>query len=192
MCLLTGCGLFISSGGRATRYFVLDIRPCSVDESAEPIAKGVLVNDPVSSAFLNSQRVIFSATPETRGAYQFAAWVDPPPKRLGSLIVNRLECSRLFQSVLKNPAYANADLALQTELIDFHHDTSSEPGQAVVKLQAELYDLSSRKVLGSKEISASAPVASFDIDGAVPALSKASSQVLDELTDWLKAVARKK
>lgn len=181
-----GCA-FVASGSQSPKFFVLEVDPCTVSEEHAPLPRTILINDSTASAFLNSRRVIFSPTPETRGAYQFALWAEPPPKRLPSILANRMECSRIFQTVIRPTSYATANFALNTDLTDFHHDTGSPPGEAIVGIQADLYDLDKRTIVASKHFSKREKVESYDIDGAVPALSRAMSGALDEIVAWVGA-----
>ena len=60
---------------------------------------------------------------------------------------------------------------------------------ARVEVSAELVDRATRRLIGRKIFSATAPVANADSGAAAAALSTASSAVLDQLTTWIEATA---
>jgi cholesterol transport system auxiliary component len=183
--LFSGCALRLGAGVDAKSYFVLN-DSCPVDrESFSEKDLTILVRDTTSSRFLNSQRIIYSNSPVRRQNYQFSYWVEPPAKRFSMLLVRRLEKCGLFENVTKRSSSAAGDLQINTEIIEFYHDTASRPGKARVVVNAELLDLHKFEIVSQKEFEAVVDVKSYDVEGAVEAFSAAVSKVLDDLSDWL-------
>ncbi len=180
------CGVIFRSSVKERKLYVLSSQPCQRAVAAPLSSPNIFISDANSAAFINSLHILFSRSPETRGAYQLAAWTEPPPKRLAAILVERIECANLFHSVLRHSVYADVDLQLNTELIDFYHDISSKPGHVTVSLRAELLDLKKREVIASRLFTKEQSVMSFDVDGAVLAFSQASAALTDEIVVWLK------
>jgi cholesterol transport system auxiliary component len=65
--------------------------------------------------------------------------------------------------------YVRGDLLLDTELVEFYHDASSEPGQVRLVLRAELVDLKQRTLLGRRVFEQQVALTSFDAAGAAQA-----------------------
>jgi cholesterol transport system auxiliary component len=76
-------------------------------------------------------------------------------------------------------------MLLDTELVEFYHDATSNPGQMRLVLRAELVDMKQRKLLGRRVFEQQVPLASYDAAGAAQAASLAVSRTLDDLTGWL-------
>ena len=81
------------------------------------------------------------------------------------------------------------DLALNITVDELVHDTVAARGR--LQLTAELVDRTNRTLIARRHFAATAPVAQENARGAVEALSRALTNVLDELVPWLEASAEK-
>jgi len=150
----------------------------------ESYAPTLLVLDTVTGGFYDTDQLIFSRGPGTRGQYQFARWTERPGKRFADLMRARLDRQGIWQ-VSAAGGYVQGDVLLDTELVEFYHDAASEPGQFRLELHAELVDLKRRKLLGRKVFQQQVSLATFDAAGAAQASNVAVSRTLDELAAWL-------
>jgi cholesterol transport system auxiliary component len=201
---LTGC---VNLGEQpelpAVVYYVLtDAEPTSpvvradVRKDADPLRAEVpqgrmessvptlLVPDTTSGSFYDTDQLVFSRSEDTRGLYQFARWTERPGKRFADLMRARLQ-RRGDWHVSTAAGHVRGDLLLDTELVEFYHDASSQPGQMRLVLRAELVDLKRRKLLGHRVFEQSASLATFDAAGAAQASSQAVGRALDDLSAWL-------
>lgn len=144
----------------------------------------LLVLDTTTGSFYDTDQLIFSRSAGTRGQYQFARWTERPGKRFAKLMRDRLDRLGAYQ-VADAGGYVRGDLLLDTELVEFYHDASSEPGQMRLVLRAEMVDLRQRRLLGRKVFEQRVPLASYDAAGAAQASNRAVSSALDELASWL-------
>jgi len=183
---LTGCVNFgEKSDTPAVVYYVLEDPTASA--TAIPVradAPTLLVLDTTTGGFYDTDQLIFSRSPATRGQYQFARWTERPGKRFADLMRTRLDHQGSYH-VTAAGGYVRGDLLLDTELIEFYHDAVSEPGQVRLALRAELLDLKQRKLLGRRVFEQQVALTRYDAAGAAEASSQAVSRVLDELTPWL-------
>jgi cholesterol transport system auxiliary component len=169
----------------AVVYYVLqDLGPATPAAPAAPAAPTLLVLDTTTGGFYDTDQLIFSSSPGTRGQYQFARWTERPGKRFADLMRGRLDRQGIWH-VSAAGGYVQGDELLDTELIEFYHDAVSEPGQVRLVLRAELVDLKRRKLLGRKVFEQEVPLATFDAAGAAQASNVAVSRTLDELAAWL-------
>jgi cholesterol transport system auxiliary component len=201
--LLTGCFSFgEKSSTPAVVYYVLSdpalkdanpLRAQARGESHAPAAESgppradaptLLVLDTTTSGFYNTDHLVFARSAETRGQYQFARWTERPGKRFGDLMRARLDRVGAYH-VATPGGYVRGDLLLDTELVEFYHDASSEPGRMRLVLRADLVDLKQRTLLGRRVFEQEVALTSFDAAGAAQAANLAASQALDELTAWL-------
>jgi cholesterol transport system auxiliary component len=144
----------------------------------------LLVLDTATSGFYNTDHLIFGRSAETRGQYQFARWTERPGKRFADLMRARLDRVGAYH-VATPGGYVRGDLLLDTELMEFYHDASSEPGRMRLVLRADLVDLKQRTLLGRRVFEQQVALTTFDAAGAAQAANLATSQVLDALTAWL-------
>lgn len=184
----TGCSLF-KLEAEQRKYYVL---PADVmgDAEAVPPQDGLrlLVKEPRGEGFIGTQRIIFKRDAVEQGYYQSASWVEPPTKKLGQLFVETLSRRALFRSVTRSASGSLGDLQLNTEVIEFYHDSATEPGKAMVRISAELINLRTRGVIAQRDFTATAAVEEYSARGAVEAFGKATTQLLKELTEWVSAL----
>lgn len=169
----------------AVVYFVLeDPAPATPATQAAADAPTLLVLDTTAGGFYDTDQIIFSRSPGTRGQYQFARWTERPGKRFADLMRTRLDSQGIWQ-VSAAGGYVRGDVLLDTQLIEFYHDASSNPGEIRIELHAELVDLKRRTLLGRKAFVQQVPLPTFDAAGAAQASNVAVGRILDELAAWL-------
>jgi cholesterol transport system auxiliary component len=183
---LTGCVNFAEQPDMpAVVYFVLEDPAPATEATPVPAdAPNLLVLDTTTGGFYDTDQIIFSRSPGTRGQYQFARWTERPGKRFADLMRARLD-SRGIWHVSAAGGYVRGDVLLDTRLVEFYHDASSNPGEIRLELHAELVDLKRRTLLGRKVFEQQVPLPTFDAAGAAQASNVAVGRALDELAVWL-------
>jgi cholesterol transport system auxiliary component len=188
--LLGGCiNIGEKSGGPAVVHYVLS-DPAASDAAVPATGRPadalptLLVLDTTAGSFYDTEQLVFSRSAGTRGQYQFARWTERPGKRFADLMRARLDRQGAWH-VSDAGGYVRGDLLLDTELAEFYHDASSNPGQVRLVLRAELVDLKQRRLLGRRVFEQQVPVKRYDAGGAAEASNVAVGRALDELAVWL-------
>ena len=161
-----------------------DSDPLRAKARVESYAPTLLVLDTTTARYYNTDQLIFSRSPGTRGQYQFARWTERPGKRFADLMRIRLDQQSAWR-VSAAGGYVNGDVLLDTELVEFYHDATSNPGHVRLELRAELVDLKKRSLLGRRVFVQNVPLATYDAAGAAMASNLAVSRALDDLGVWL-------
>ena len=161
-----------------------DSDPLRAKARVESYAPTLLVLDTTTARYYNTDQLIFSRSPGTRGQYQFARWTERPGKRFADLMRIRLDQQSAWR-VSAAGGYVNGDVLLDTELVEFYHDATSNPGHVRLELRAELVDLKKRSLLGRRVFAQNVPLTSYDAAGAAAASNLAVSRALDDLGVWL-------
>ena len=161
-----------------------DSDPLRAKARVESYAPTLLVLDTTTARYYNTDQLIFSRSPGTRGQYQFARWTERPGKRFADLMRTRLDQQSAWR-VSAAGGYVNGDVLLDTELVEFYHDATSNPGHVRLELRAELVDLKKRSLLGRRVFAQNVPLTSYDAAGAAAASNLAVSRALDDLGVWL-------
>lgn len=182
--LLGGC--FAPGGTReAQRYFVLEpAAPTSVRAASTRDAT-LLLGMTSAAGFYDTQGIVFSRAPGTRGYYQLSSWTERPSRRIHALLGARLQQSGLFRTVATQGSGLRGDLVLSTDLEELYHDAARSPGEVRLVLRAELTDPAQRRLLARRTFTGTAPAPSYDAQGAVQAFNTALGAVLDEVVAWL-------
>lgn len=190
--LLGGClNLGDASKAPAVVYYVLnDAAPAApAAAAAVPLPAATLrVLDTTTGNFYDTEQLVFSRSPDTRGLYQYARWTERPGKRFSELLQKRLAAQSGFASVAVAGGQVRGDMVLDTDLTEFYHEADTAPGSVRVQLRAELIDLKTRKLLGRQWFERRVPVASYDAAAAAKGFNQATTGVLDDLTAWLAAL----
>lgn len=187
--LLSGC-INMSSINHPHQIYVLQ------DSNQRPVPSqacqpGVLrLASTWSSSFDDRNDLVYSQQPNTRGHYRYAQWSALPDVRLNQLLFNRLLHDHLYCTTIDARSNADADQNLDTELLEFYHDAEQNPGQAIVRIRAELYDNHNHRLLARKTFTASAPLSQYNAAGAANAFNLATGHLLDDITDWMTSVSK--
>ena len=183
---LSGCVNFGEQpDAPAMVYYVLNApMPATPAKPVRAGAPSLLVLDTTTGGFYDTDQLIFSRNAGTRGQYQFARWTERPGKRFADLMRARLDHQGAWH-VSTAGGYVRGDVLLDTELVEFYHDATSEPGQVRLELRAELVDLKQRRLLGRRVFEQQVPLATFDAAGAARASNEAVGRALDDLVTWL-------
>jgi len=168
----------------SVNYVMNDTVPGIKPAAVRPDAPTLLVLDTTTSRYYDTDQLIFSRAPGTRGQYQFARWTERPGKRFANLMRTRLDQQNTWR-VSTAGGYVHGDVLLDTELVEFYHDATSNPGYLRLELRAELVDLKKRSLLGRRIFEQNVPLTSYDAAGAAAASNQAISRALDDLGAWL-------
>lgn len=186
--LLAGC---VGQGSvpPVTHYVMADLSPAPAVAGAGPGVGVLAVAGGNDDAFYDGDNLVFSREPGRRGVYQFAAWTDRPSRRLAALAERRLDARGRFAAVSGITAGVRADLVLNINLSALYHDLVAKPSAAQVEVIAELVDWRSRTLLGRRSFTVAVPVASDNAGGAVAAMNRGITDVLDAMVPWAEKTA---
>lgn len=188
--LLAGC-VTVEVGNQTqlqSQYQLVDTKSPTA-ATARRIGRELLISPLPGNSLDDSFALTYSRAPQQRAAYQFATWTDRPSTRMAELLVQRLAASGGFSSVSLSGRGVGGELQLNLLVNDFYHDASSSPGTARVDVSAELVDRASRKLIARSRFTATSPLEQGNAPSAVQALSRATSDVLDQLVRWIEANA---
>ncbi len=187
--VLAGCA---ATPDQPQRYFVLDE---AAARAAAPAANASAPRDltllvaPVGAAsFYRVRDIAYSRAAGERSYYVYSSWTEPPAVAVGTALLARLEASGKFRRVLPAAAGVDATLVLRVHLDELYHDAATVPGVARIALSAQIGEPHSGMPIAKRSFAASAPVASYDADGAVAGMRQALDRALAELVAWVATV----
>jgi cholesterol transport system auxiliary component len=187
--LLAGCinvGVGNSDSGVQAQYRLDDLGP-PPGRAATTVPRTLVVASMPSIGIGDTFSMAYSRAPQQRALYQFASWADRPSNRIVELLVRRLETRGSFTAVADLGSGVGGSLALNVTVNELVHDVPAR--QARLELTAELVDRTTRTLVARRRFDASVPVAQENAQGAVQALSRALTTVLDELVPWVETAA---
>lgn len=184
-CLLAiGCvSVDIGEGGKAQTQYRLTDYGQKIAARTEPIDRTLVVTQMPSAGVGDIYSMAYSRATQQRAFYQYATWAERPSTRIAQLLADRLEARNLFESVAMLGHSIGGNVLLNVSVTELMHDVAGGRGRIEVTL--ELIDRTGRHLVERKRFEASAPVATEDAPGAVEALSRALTQLLDETVAWV-------
>ena len=185
--LIAGC---VSSDERGfQRYHVLGDADVPTARAQSHRASTLLVTPMTASSFYETQEIVYSRSTGMRAYYQFHSWTERPSWAISELLVGHLERSGSFKAVVRATSGVQGDLILNTQLSEFYHDASTNPGTVRIVIMAELIDSTRRALVGRRGFSGVAPAASYDAAGAVRGFNAVVGEILNDVTTWVDATA---
>lgn len=178
-----GCSFSLGAGVGQRSYYVLNELPSTIKVNTT-VAGHIAVRRSAANRFIDSHKILFTDNPAILQFYQLASWVDTPAEYLTGIVSRKLERSGCFSSVLR-AGQGTTDFVLETEILDFYHDTSDRPGMAVVRIGAVLLDSAKGSVVAKSEFAKTVELSTFDAAGAVLGLQQALNLVVDEMIVWI-------
>ena len=122
--------------------------------------------------------------------YAYHRWVEAPARMLTPLIAQSLEANGSFGAVVQAPASVRGNLRLDTELVNFIHDFTQTPSRLRMTLRAQLVDVVSGAVLGTRTFESQVNASAEAAPGGAAAANLATAEILSQLTEWCAAVAK--
>ena len=122
--------------------------------------------------------------------YAYHRWVEAHARMLTPLIAQSLEANGSFGAVVQAPASVRGNLRLDTELVNFIHDFTQTPSRLRMTLRAQLVDVVSGAVLGTRTFESQVNASAEAAPGGAAAANLATAEILSQLTEWCAAVAK--
>jgi cholesterol transport system auxiliary component len=116
--------------------------------------------------------------------YATHQWVESPPRMLAPLLVQALERTGAWKSVVQVPTIVVGDYRLESDQFTLEQRFFEQPNRVRVALRAQLLDLKQYGVVGTKWFEVFEVAPSEDADGGVTAANRAAGRLLDDVAIW--------
>jgi ABC-type uncharacterized transport system auxiliary subunit len=162
-------------------YYTLHLPPPADMPPAAGTRPSVAVGEFRSGAYLRQGAIVYRATPEQVGFYQYHRWAVDPREFLTNAIVDRLRASGRFAEVKIYDGHSDVDFILsgrleQLEEVDYEGGVRVE-----VALSAQMTDLHSGKVVWTNAASENEPVEKRTVAAVVAEMSQAMDRTIQKL-----------
>jgi len=186
---LSSCSLFspvkMDSGSSYMLYRSPDYLPKKPMRSAS-----IMVNMPDTNPAYDTTQMAY-----TTQAYQVAyfsknSWAETPAEMLEPLIVQTLQKAKYFKTVAAIPFVGRANFLLNTKILILEQDFTRSPSIIRFKLRAQLSNVQTGQVVGTKEFTISQEVRQNTPYGGVIAANAAVAHVLGQLAVFCREQAK--
>ena len=146
----------------------------------------LVVDRPVASVGLNSQKIALQRTPVTLDYFARANWTDTAPEMIQSLLIESFESTGKIKAVSRESTQLRPDYALQSELRDFQaeYDAPGRPPLIRVRLNVKMVRLPERVIIANDTVERTARAEGGDMENVVLAFDNALGQVMKRIVEW--------
>ncbi len=162
--------------------------PRSSNTDQKPV---LLVNQPRDEAGFDTPRMVYLLRPHEISYYAENQWVDTPAQMLAPILVQAMEKSELWKSVIQTRTTIQADYRLDAENLSLQQQFFSRPSRVRLALKLQLVELKGRQMIASRDFEIWEDAPSDDAYGGVVASNRAVAEMLQQSTNWLNAIMNK-
>jgi cholesterol transport system auxiliary component len=175
---LTGCLSPVKSNNNAT--YMLFRTPDSLPKKHEHQAS-IMVQQPFSAPAYDTTQMAYTTMPYKIAYFSQNSWAETPAQMIEPLMVQTLQKSHYFKTVLSTPYVGHYDYLLTTTILMLEQDFLTDPSVMRFKLRAQLSNTTNGRVVATKEFSVTQPVRMNTPYGGVLAANAAVSRVLSQI-----------
>lgn len=182
--LLAGCsGILHAPQVETPHIYVLDARaPVKTAQIKRNLV--LAVSMPRARPGFDTYQMTYLRQPHELDHFAVNQWADAPARMLEPLLVQALEQTQGFRTVVQTNGLVPANIRLDTELIRLQQDFGTKPSKVQLTLRAQLVDLTGKRVLAVKLFDDAENAASDDAYGGVVAANRVLQRVLGQLADF--------
>lgn len=180
--LLAGCSTFQPIKSSSISTYTLEAQfPSHATTKGELT---LLVSTPNASAGFDTPRMRYIKKQHELDYFSQNQWIDTPARMLAPILLQALESTAQYRSVVSARTAAKADLRLDTEIIRLQHDFIPRPSQVRITIRAQLIDMRNKSVLATREFDVTEIATSEDPYGGVLAYNRAVKTILLQIAEF--------
>ena len=187
--LLAGCG-FVREVHDPVRTYVLESdgvvhgaeSRISADLERLP---SLLIGVPQPAPGFESSQMAYVQVKHELNYFATSQWAESPARMLVPLLVQRLEDSGMWSSVIPMPTSIRGDHRLELTNVTLVQEFLQDPSRIRLAWRGQLVNIKDRKVVGTRNFEKEAEAFSKDAYGGVLAAQQAVSSLLNDLMTWL-------
>lgn len=152
-------------------YYMIGKPPAAVTPVTPGVTQGLvlLVGDISVPPELQDGRIRYQIGSNEVGAYQFHRWVERPGALVCAPLLQALQISGKYRSVLVSSSSAMGDYPIRGKLYEFD-EVDREATKISIALQVDLMDLKTKRVVWDDLVRRDEPVSSKNVNAVVPSL----------------------
>jgi ABC-type uncharacterized transport system auxiliary subunit len=174
--------LCVSGCGRARypSYYTLNLPPAP-DPIAEGVHASIAIREFQSPSYLRQGPIVYRATPEQIGFYEYHRWATDPRVLLTNAVADSLRASGHYSAVSLYDGHAEMDYVLSGRL-DKLEEVDSDVGTKVeVAMSAQITRVSTGAAVWSNSVSEVGTVSKHNVAGVVSQMNRTTEVALTKL-----------
>jgi cholesterol transport system auxiliary component len=180
---LPGCAL--PGAGEPPQLYTLTPKS-TFDPSLPKVDWQLVVERPIASSSLNSQRIALQRSAVTVDYFARANWTDNAPQLVQTVLIESFENTGKIIAVTRESSQLRADYVLQTELREFQaeYDKPNAPPTIRVRLNGKLIRMPDRTIVGNETVERTVQAEKPDMESVVLAFDEALGKVMRRIVEW--------
>lgn len=149
------------------------------------VSSQILVDEPVSPASLDTERIALARSPTSVDYFAAADWTDRAPIMVQSLLVQSFENSGRLTAIGRESLSLRADYILRIELRHFEADYAlRQTPSAFIQVGVKLVKMPDRVIVAQRTIETRVPARENQMPAIIDAFDAALHQVMQQIVDW--------
>lgn len=155
-------------------------------KDAPKVDWSLLIARPRAADLLDSERIAVRPEPGLLQPYKAAAWSEPLPDLLQSMLLRGFEDSGRILGVARQASGVRGDVTLLLDIRRFESEyrAPKQPPTVVLEVQAKLVVQPAGKVLAARAFRQEAEAAGEKLPEVTAAFESASAALVGEMVDW--------
>lgn len=174
-----GCSVLPQAADETVSLHLLDARPTLAARTRHDLV--LALSTPRAAAGHDTAAMLYVRQPNVLEHYATHRWVDAPARLLQPLLMRTLEDAGGFRAVVPAGSGVQADLRLDTELVQLRQNFLVQPSRAELAVRLQLVDAAGRRVLATRVIEQTEVATTADAPGGVVAANVALARALAQV-----------
>ncbi|MCF7200510.1 ABC-type transport auxiliary lipoprotein family protein [Pseudomonas oligotrophica] len=167
------------------RAYLLPTSASPARAATQPQAMTLRIQTPHASRLLATPRIAVIPVGSQISSYRGARWSDAAPTLLRDRLIETFQGSGRVASVVSEDSGLQAERELASQLLAFQAEYVDGAPLVVVRLDAQLADGQTQRVLASRRFEVRQPSRDASLDEVVSAFGQASDALAGQLLDWI-------
>jgi ABC-type uncharacterized transport system auxiliary subunit len=180
--VLAGCG-----GVRYPKYYTLNVPPPPDPPSEEGVRTSVAVREFQSPAYLRQGPIVYRATPEQIGFYEYHRWAADPRKFVTSAVIDHLRASGQYAMVAAYNGNPDFDYIFSGKLEKLEELDYGAGVKVEIALSAQITRVSTGATVWSNAVSETGTVSQRSVPGVVAEMNKTMDLAINKLLSTVPA-----
>ena len=177
---------FYCSSAPKTHFYLIDYPVPVAKENSHPVHKVVLgITKFTTEPLYADGRLVYRENPYEGNYYFYHRWITSPGKMVTDKTIEQLTASNLFQQVVSFPRQTQCDFILDGNIRALEEWDENNKWFAKVKIDFELLERTSKKLVWKKTIEKQNPVIKKSPFEVVTGINECVKQCVDEIQQEL-------
>lgn len=166
-------------------FDIYRLPPSTVTASNEaPVDWGLRILRPASNDLLGGSRIAVLPDAHRLSVYEGARWNSPAPELWRDHLLDAFHNDGRVRKLSSDSQVLEADLELSGMLRAFQTEYRDGGPEVVIRLDANLVDIRSRRILASQRFNVTEAVHDEQLPHVIEAFGRASDTLAAEIIDW--------